>query len=198
MAPSVTPHFNKNPATRLYTYNKSTAQVLDYTQFYLDLRKANEHDGPWHQSYKATDEYSLPDLTALSLHRLLKRFSPPGSADFKKYIDNNFVKSDFTDLSCNASCKQHHLCAIGFLDIEEHHKCLMSKDVVTLLTDSVGAAESHAAVVIVVILVLLVAVLIIGLISYRQWRKPRKQKIKTKEGYNLLMENNFLMEEQEV
>lgn len=47
-------------------------QVLDYTQYYLDLAAANRNTGAaeWMAEYNLTQYYGLHDVSANSLHNL--------------------------------------------------------------------------------------------------------------------------------
>lgn len=68
-------------------------QVLDYTQFYLDLAaaNANKHEEPkWLSEYNLTTYYhglgelSRNEISAVSLHNLADRFTNPDDILFAK------------------------------------------------------------------------------------------------------------------
>ena len=47
-----------NPSLRLYTYERATGVIVDYTQYYLDLEKAKATGNhTWDIEYKASDLY---------------------------------------------------------------------------------------------------------------------------------------------
>ncbi|XP_055703393.1 acid sphingomyelinase-like phosphodiesterase 3b isoform X2 [Phlebotomus papatasi] len=81
IAPSVTPRKMNvganNPGMRLYKFETDTGQVLDYTQYYLDLDQANSVSEPvWQAEYNLTTQYyGLAEVTAVALHNLAERFS---------------------------------------------------------------------------------------------------------------------------
>lgn len=85
LAPSVTPWRTpggaNNPGLRLYKFETTTGQVLDYTQYYLDLSTANHLDNAeWRLEYNFTTFYGLPNISAASLHELAETFqskTPP-------------------------------------------------------------------------------------------------------------------------
>lgn len=60
-------------------------QILDYTQYYLDLPKANAVGrANWDIEYSLLDYYDLKDINAKSLHALADRFTQTN--------DNAFVR----------------------------------------------------------------------------------------------------------
>lgn len=60
-------------------------QVLDYTQYYLDLESANTMGEPnWTPEYNLTHQYGLSDITATSLHGLVDRFLSDDDRTFSK------------------------------------------------------------------------------------------------------------------
>lgn len=83
-----------------FSYNKFSLfayglylQVLDYTQFYLDLAaaNANKHEEPkWLSEYNLTTYYhglgelSRNEISAVSLHNLADRFTNPDDILFAK------------------------------------------------------------------------------------------------------------------
>ncbi|XP_059614202.1 acid sphingomyelinase-like phosphodiesterase 3b isoform X2 [Phlebotomus argentipes] len=81
IAPSVTPRKMNvganNPGMRLYKFETDTGQVLDYTQYYLDLEQANAaNEASWQAEYNLTTQYyGLAEVTSLALHNLADRFS---------------------------------------------------------------------------------------------------------------------------
>lgn len=60
-------------------------QILDYTQFYLDLPRANEEGGAkWATEYSFLEYYGLKEITPYSLHDLADRFTQPDDSAFPK------------------------------------------------------------------------------------------------------------------
>jgi sphingomyelin phosphodiesterase acid-like 3 len=65
-------------------------QVLDYTQYYLDLELANKGDPVWQSEYNLTTYYhglselSRNEISAVSLHNLADRFTNPEDILFSK------------------------------------------------------------------------------------------------------------------
>ncbi|RZF35548.1 hypothetical protein LSTR_LSTR014851, partial [Laodelphax striatellus] len=128
MAPAVTPRRTNsgsanNQGLRLYKFDTDTGQVLDYTQYYLDLESANSRDqADWQPEYNLTTYYDLKHLTPQSLHNLAQSFrSDPHSTYFPKYYKANSVGLDSGE--CLASCVHTHFCAITKLDYTEFTHC---------------------------------------------------------------------------
>ncbi|KAF6207953.1 hypothetical protein GE061_016402 [Apolygus lucorum] len=131
MAPAVSPRRTSsganNPGVRLYKFETSTGQVLDYTQYYLDLNIANSRDhAEWQQEYNLTYYYGLKEVTALSLHELASTFNERNSQLFSRYYEANAVRLYGSPASggCDDSCVQTHFCAVTRVDYAEFRSCL--------------------------------------------------------------------------
>lgn len=72
--------FFSNPFSRLYL------QVVDYSQYYLDLESANAKGDPvWQPEYNLTTYYyGLAEVSAVALHNLADRFTNPEDMLFAK------------------------------------------------------------------------------------------------------------------
>ncbi|KAM7358405.1 acid sphingomyelinase-like phosphodiesterase 3b isoform 2-T6 [Cochliomyia hominivorax] len=89
ISPSVTPRKmsvgSNNPAMRLYKFDTDSGQVLDYTQYYMDLQLANTLGEPnWVPEYNLTHYYALSDISAISLHNFVDRFTSNDGSWFAK------------------------------------------------------------------------------------------------------------------
>ncbi|XP_036336299.1 sphingomyelinase phosphodiesterase D-like [Rhagoletis pomonella] len=87
ISPSVTPRKlnvgSNNPAMRLYKFDTDSGQVLDYTQYFMDLQLANQVGEPnWLPEYNLTHYYALSDISAISLHNFVDRFTSSDGAWF--------------------------------------------------------------------------------------------------------------------
>lgn len=83
----------KENKARILTSSFVCFQVLDYTQYYLDLESANSRkDGTmpvWQSEYNLTTYYHglgeiSRDISAVSLHNLADRFTNPEDLLFSK------------------------------------------------------------------------------------------------------------------
>uniref|UniRef100_A0A182PIH2 Sphingomyelin phosphodiesterase C-terminal domain-containing protein n=1 Tax=Anopheles epiroticus TaxID=199890 RepID=A0A182PIH2_9DIPT len=127
IAPSISPRRtsdSNNPAMRLYKFDTDTGQVLDYTQYYLDLEQANKlEEAVWQPEYNLTTYYyGLSEVSSLALHNLADRFNNADDAQFMKYYRANSVRHATS--TCEGVCLLNHYCAITRLDYREFHSCL--------------------------------------------------------------------------
>uniref|UniRef100_A0A336LRH4 CSON015030 protein n=1 Tax=Culicoides sonorensis TaxID=179676 RepID=A0A336LRH4_CULSO len=129
VAPSLTPRKmnvgSNNPALRLYKFDTDTGQVLDYSQYYLDLASANLNNEPdWQLEYNLTYYYGLTEVTSVSLHNLADRFSNSEDLLFGKYYRANSVRH--TTSPCEGVCALNHYCAITRVDYREYKECFQT------------------------------------------------------------------------
>ncbi|XP_021695598.1 acid sphingomyelinase-like phosphodiesterase 3b [Aedes aegypti] len=127
IAPSITPRKmseSNNPAMRLYKFDTDTGQVLDYTQYYLDLEQANQlGEAVWQPEYNLTTYYyGLGEVSSVALHNLADRFTNADDTQFAKYYRANSVRH--STQTCEGSCLLNHYCAITRLDYRELRSCL--------------------------------------------------------------------------
>ncbi|XP_067644628.1 uncharacterized protein [Eurosta solidaginis] len=127
ISPSVTPRKlnvgSNNPAMRLYKFDTDSGQVLDYTQYFMDLQLANQVGEPnWLPEYNLTHYYALSDISAISLHNFVDRFTSGEGTWFNKYSRANTVRYQ-TD-TCENVCMLNHYCAITRVDYKEFRQCL--------------------------------------------------------------------------
>ncbi|XP_055608615.1 acid sphingomyelinase-like phosphodiesterase 3b [Uranotaenia lowii] len=127
IAPSITPRRmsdSNNPAMRLYKFDTDTGQVLDYTQYYLDLEQANlQGEAIWQPEYNLTTHYyGLGEVSAMALHNLADRFTNGEDTQFAKYYRANSVRH--STQTCEGACLLNHYCAITRLDYREFRSCL--------------------------------------------------------------------------
>ncbi|XP_049538721.1 acid sphingomyelinase-like phosphodiesterase 3a [Anopheles darlingi] len=127
IAPSISPRRSSesnNPAMRLYKFDTDTGQVLDYTQYYLDLEQANLlEEAAWQPEYNLTTYYyGLSEVSAVALHNLADRFNNADDAQFMKYYRANSVRH--ATGTCEGVCLLNHYCAITRLDYRDFRTCL--------------------------------------------------------------------------
>ncbi|KAF4518305.1 hypothetical protein B566_EDAN005874 [Ephemera danica] len=167
LSPSVSPwrppSDSSNPGLRLYKFDTDTGQVLDYTQFYLDLNHANQHDkAEWQPEYNLTSHYGLSDVSPRSLHRLAESFRSLDDTElFERYVRANTVSLTpgtssshgsslgSTSHSCRErSCQHVHYCAITRLGYPEYRRCLSDEAVWS------GASSSSSSCLLVLVVLL--------------------------------------------
>ena len=78
VGPSLTTFSNLNPSFRVFTVDQDTNEIIDYTQYRLNLTKYNQI-GPsatlqWDVAYTFKAQYNMPDLSAGSMQALYNTF----------------------------------------------------------------------------------------------------------------------------
>ncbi|XP_054015679.1 acid sphingomyelinase-like phosphodiesterase 3a isoform X1 [Hylaeus anthracinus] len=137
MAPSIspsTPGGPNNPGVRLYKFETSTGQVLDYTQYYLDLPEANKNGkANWIAEYSMLDYYELQEITPNTLHDLAERLTQSNDNAFVRYYAANTVslsREVGQVWGCggplNGACALHHYCTVTRLNPESYNECFSS------------------------------------------------------------------------
>lgn len=137
MAPSITPSTPggpNNPGLRLYKFETNTGQVLDYTQYYLNLPEANSiGKANWLVEYSLLDYYELQEITAITLHDLADRFTQSNDYAFVRYYAANTVSlpREVEQIwGCggplNGACALHHYCTVTRLNPESYKECYSS------------------------------------------------------------------------
>ncbi|KAJ3641479.1 hypothetical protein Zmor_027986 [Zophobas morio] len=133
LAPSITPKRSSeganNPGLRIYKFDKDTGQVLDYTQYYLDLSQANSKskgEANWSIEYTFSSYYGISEITPNTLHQLADKLTAVNhNTFFDRYYTANSVKLySNPHQSCDANCAHNHYCAITRVDYEEFAHCL--------------------------------------------------------------------------
>ncbi|XP_017133891.1 acid sphingomyelinase-like phosphodiesterase 3b [Drosophila elegans] len=137
IAPSIAPRkagigSSNNPALRLYKFDTGSGQVLDYTQFWLDLTQANRADEPtWVLEYNLTQYYGLTEISAGALNQFAERFTGTDPSWFFRYQRANTVRYQ-TGSDCSGRCMLNHYCAITRLDYDEFRVCLEKEQLALL------------------------------------------------------------------
>ena len=130
-----------NPGIRLYSYSRNTGEILDFTQFYLNLSAANMHQrADWLEEYTIRQTYGIDDITANSLLSLVDTFSQNSSDKFDKYYTYSSVSVDL-DATCTGKCKRHHICGILYIDYDKFELCRRDEKRFGTVLDSVEPSE---------------------------------------------------------
>eukprot|EP00696_Hemimastix_kukwesjijk_P005979 gnl/Hemi2/17588_TR5801_c1_g1_i1.p1 gnl/Hemi2/17588_TR5801_c1_g1~~gnl/Hemi2/17588_TR5801_c1_g1_i1.p1 ORF type:complete len:582 (+),score=188.94 gnl/Hemi2/17588_TR5801_c1_g1_i1:154-1746(+) len=126
MIPSVTPLTDINPSYRVYSYDRDSGEVLDYTQYRADLLQANSRTPPqleFSAIYSAKELYNLPDLSAGSWNDLLVRMWKD-DALFNTYMVNYLTNT--TGISCLPldACRIANLCSALSATTDLYNACV--------------------------------------------------------------------------
>ncbi|KOC63983.1 Acid sphingomyelinase-like phosphodiesterase 3b [Habropoda laboriosa] len=143
MAPSISPSTlggPNNPGLRLYKFETNTGQVLDYTQYYLNLPDANSIGTPnWLVEYNLLEYYDLQEITAISTDKFF-HLIPEQRRTHKvdRLYSHRYYAANTVSLpreveqiwGCggplNGACALHHFCTVTRLDPESYKKCYTS------------------------------------------------------------------------
>jgi sphingomyelin phosphodiesterase acid-like 3 len=72
----------------------ASAQILDYTQYYLNLPQANSiGKANWDVEYSLLDYYELQEISAITLHDLADRFTQSNDYAFVRYVCDEVARS---------------------------------------------------------------------------------------------------------
>ena len=145
MAPAVTPwNYINNPSIRLFQYRKSTGQVLDIHQYFLNLSAANAHQkADWLKEYQASEAYGILDVTPESMHKVVSSFSNSASKNFDKYFIYNSASYD-TKEKCNMTCRRRHICSLQHVDYDDYRSCVKKSKI---KTPGVASLQSEIVVI---------------------------------------------------
>ncbi len=121
IAPSVTPISIMNPSVRVYYYNRTTYEILDYAQYNADLNNANKIGRlNFTYIYSPKETYKMKDLSAKSWYNLLTRFM----------IDDNLFQLWYKlyhglayNGKCDKTCKYDYICYMSYSTKEEVDNC---------------------------------------------------------------------------
>lgn len=68
-------------------------QILDYTQYYLNLPEANSNGkANWMIEYSLLEYYDLQEISAITLHDLADRFTQSNDNAFVRYVTRDLSR----------------------------------------------------------------------------------------------------------
>ncbi|KAJ3434022.1 sphingomyelin phosphodiesterase [Anaeramoeba flamelloides] len=82
ISPSITLNHETNPSFRKMYFDRSSKKIIDYDQYFFDLRLANQHaltskgkdsDIKWRVGYSFKDAYNVDDATPTSLQKVIQK-----------------------------------------------------------------------------------------------------------------------------
>lgn len=140
VAPSVTPWRYKlssgavgpphDPSVRLVTYDRDTGKHLDLEQLRLDLSRSSQPGGDtFSQLYKFTQKYNVPDLSAVSLEKLVNRMATGSEGDnlLDVYFRLSVAGANQTGINtCDKTCKYRFLCGFRHYTLQGFDNCVAS------------------------------------------------------------------------
>ena len=79
VTPAVSPIFGQNPSFNIFTYDRGTGAVTDFTTTYLaNLDTATAATADWRAEYTFSSAYGQPDFSPASVEALWRAISTPG------------------------------------------------------------------------------------------------------------------------
>jgi len=114
--PSETGYGQTNPSYRVFEADPSSFEVLDYSQYYLDLPKAQQTgEVQFELEYSAKSSYSLPDMSPVSWNNLFVEMALNRSV-FMNFYSHIGALGPMSDPTCeDQGCINHVMCDIQAL-----------------------------------------------------------------------------------
>lgn len=104
----------------LFSY---VCQVLDYTQYFLNLTEANINGrAEWRVAYNFTHLYGMPDFNALALHNIASAMLTHPYVFQKYYTVNHMLRDKLA--FCGTLCRQVHYCAATQINYADYDDCI--------------------------------------------------------------------------
>ncbi|XP_075525884.1 acid sphingomyelinase-like phosphodiesterase 3b [Dermacentor variabilis] len=165
-----------NPCVRLYTYRRSTGELLDYSVYYLNLDKANaaaasQQQPEWEFLYSASKDFGQRDLSTDSMVELAHQLTVSPEL-LSRYINLSSALKDTGP--CDATCRKTMLCAILGSRRDSHAACIAQEGKVHALTvqmDGHGEATTTVRDVLVGLSVSLV--IVVGIVLVVRAKRAR-------------------------
>ena len=110
VCPSLTTFTNINPSFRIYHYDRSTGNVLNYYQYQMNLTLANEKGAiDWYLYYDAKETYGLVDMSPSSFYALAESMKTNQTL-FDLYYTHFYTGGPHASEPCDAKCVKSNIC----------------------------------------------------------------------------------------
>jgi sphingomyelin phosphodiesterase acid-like 3 len=124
IAPAISPIFGQNPGFHVFTYDRTTGALIDFSTRYLaNLATARDPaSAEWKEEYVFSRAYGVKDFSPASAETVWKAFAAEGSADdtFRRLY--NVGKGELA-----ADGLAAYVCAIGHVDAAGFTACYCGK-----------------------------------------------------------------------
>ncbi|KAL6076104.1 Sphingomyelin phosphodiesterase [Balamuthia mandrillaris] len=123
-APSVTTYTKINPSFRVFSYDRSSSEVLDYTQYYTDLHQTYENGGSpkWQKSYSAKEYFRLSSMSPSEWQNLALRLNS-SDADFQQWYNVHYTRYNGLHPCSTEECKRGYVCGFHAATFKEALEC---------------------------------------------------------------------------
>lgn len=124
VSPSVTTYTEKNNAFRVYTYNRTSFELLNYHQFIQNLTQANIVGTPnWFIEYNPIEAYNMANLSPAEWYRVASAEFPQNQTMINNY--NYWHTCSYGALqTCDASCTTNYVCSATSSTQQNINECL--------------------------------------------------------------------------
>ena len=126
ITPAFSPVYNNNPAFEVFAYDRSSANLKDYTAYYFDLASAAAlKNAPvrWTKEYTFTTAYGQPEFSTQSLEAVHKGI-PKNDHEVRTKFDRYYDVSNTASPGIDAKNWHAYWCGIRNLTIPEYRECL--------------------------------------------------------------------------
>jgi sphingomyelin phosphodiesterase len=123
IAPSLTPQTNINPSFRMYSYNQTSGDIIDYSQYSTNLEVANANRQLiFTRRYTARHAYNLTSLTPSSWLQFVKNLSND-SHMFTRYLEHH-VTGRPTSCATDPVCIKGVICDAASATPSLYQRCM--------------------------------------------------------------------------
>jgi len=126
VSPSLDIHGTRNPSIRVFELDDASWEVLDYSQYFFDLKLTGPSENPRPEIvklYSAKEEYGLADLSPASWYDLLNRFMND-EALILKHINHDNANAGTPSTSCDPACRLRHVCRQRYASYDRYSQCI--------------------------------------------------------------------------
>lgn len=118
ITPAISPLFGNNPGFKVFTYDRQTFALIDYSTYYVNL----ECQKKWGKEYSFDATYRQTSIDPLSLQALYLRMLVDYDSDLKSF-DKFYNVGHTAEPAINDANQSAYLCGIGYLRPEQFKMC---------------------------------------------------------------------------
>ena len=126
ITPAISPLFGNNPAFEVFTYSRKTAELRNYTAYYLDLSSpAAQKNGPikWQTEYSFAQAFAQPAFSTKALQAIYTRMPANQDSVLTKY-QTYYKVSNLASPPFAGNNWRPFWCGIGNTTAPEYQNCV--------------------------------------------------------------------------
>lgn len=126
ITPAISPLFGNNPAFDVFTYNRGSTALKDYTAYYFDLSSpAAQINEPvkWSREYSFAQSFAQPDVSTVTLGGVYGQMRSNQNNARTKY-ETYFNVSNTASPGITADNWRAYWCGIGNLTVATYSNCI--------------------------------------------------------------------------